>query len=179
MGKRFVVFTVGKDRPGIVAGISEVLFKMGCNIEDSSMTILKNQFAMILIVEAPEGVSKEDMEKNLLVPCRRLNLELFVKEVKSEDMEVKPIKTHCLIKVFGEDKTGIVYKVSNYLASKKINIADMRTKLSSGEKKLYAMLIEAEIPEDVDVEKMKVDLEKIAEELDVDLIVEEIPTVHM
>ncbi len=179
MGRRFVVFTVGRDRPGIVAGISEVLYNLGCNIEDSSMTILKNQFAMILIMEAPENITRENLEKNLLIPCEKLGLELFVKEVNSEDMISSPIKTHCLIKVFGEDKTGIVYKVSRYLASKRINIADMRTKLSGGEKKLYVMLIEAEIPEDVDVDTMKKDLEKIAEELDVDLIVEEVPTIHM
>jgi len=179
VGKRFVVFTVGRDKPGIVAGISEVLYQLGCNIEDSSMTILRNQFAMILIVDAPDEVARNKLEKSLSIPCERLGLELFVKEVNSEDMIPPAVKTHCLIKVFGEDKTGIVYKVSKYLASKRINIADMRTKLSGGEKKLYVMLIEAEIPEDVDVESMKRELEKIAEELEVDLIVEEVPTIHM
>ena len=31
--------SVGKDRPGIVAGISGVLLEADCNIEDSQMTL--------------------------------------------------------------------------------------------------------------------------------------------
>jgi len=178
VGKRFVVFTVGKDRPGIVAGISEVLYKLNCNIEDSSMTILRNQFAMILIVEAPDGLEEEVLYQQLKEACNRLNLELFLKHVEENGEKLIP-HTHCFIKVFGEDKTGIVYKVSRYLAANKINISDMRTKISGREKKLYAMLIEAEVPKEVDVEKMKRDLAEIARELDVELFIEEMPTVHM
>ncbi len=41
---------LGKDRPGIVAGISEVLVRADCNIEDSSMTRLGESFACMLVV---------------------------------------------------------------------------------------------------------------------------------
>ena len=46
----FSVSVVGKDRPGIVAEVSRILFEQGCNIEDSTCTILSGQFAMILVV---------------------------------------------------------------------------------------------------------------------------------
>ena len=36
----FAVTIISKDRPGIVADTTEVLFRLGCNIEDSSCTML-------------------------------------------------------------------------------------------------------------------------------------------
>ena len=46
----FAVTVISKDRPGIVADISEVLYRLGCNLEDSSCTMLGGDFAIILIV---------------------------------------------------------------------------------------------------------------------------------
>src|SRR5512140_3440912 len=46
----FAVTIISKDRPGIVADTSETLYRLGCNIEDSSCTMLGGDFAMILIV---------------------------------------------------------------------------------------------------------------------------------
>ena len=43
------VTVVGNDRPGIVAGVTEVLFEQGCNLEDTSMTILRGHFTMMLV----------------------------------------------------------------------------------------------------------------------------------
>jgi glycine cleavage system transcriptional repressor len=58
-----VISAVGKDRPGIVAGVSKVLFEAGCNLEDSSMTILEGEFAMILVVSLPEALKIEQLDK--------------------------------------------------------------------------------------------------------------------
>ncbi|MBU1209467.1 MAG: ACT domain-containing protein [Proteobacteria bacterium] len=43
------VSIIGRDRPGIVASVSKVLFQNRCNIEDLSQTAIRGQFAMILI----------------------------------------------------------------------------------------------------------------------------------
>ncbi len=176
--KRYVIFTIGEDRPGIVASVSGVLYSFGCNIEDSSMTILKNQFAIILIVAVPEEVDINKLETKLKEEAQRLGLYFLIREITGEKQPPK-WQTHCLIKIFGEDKTGIVHKVSSYLASLGVNISDMRTKISGRDTKLYAMLIEAELPEGVEVDEVEKGLEKIAQELDVDIIVEEIPTIQM
>ena len=44
--KMLSLSAIGKDRTGIVSSISEILFKLGCNIEDSTMTLLSGQFAV-------------------------------------------------------------------------------------------------------------------------------------
>ncbi len=176
--KRFVIFTIGEDRPGIVAAISGVLYRHGCNIEDSSMTILKNQFAIILIVAVPDDVDEDTLRAELEEEAKGMGLFFAMRPIDGERRGPK-YHTHCLIKIFGEDKTGIVYKASSFLASLGVNISDMRTKITSGETRLYAMLIEAEIPEGVTVEDVERGLRRVAEELDVDITVDEMPTIHM
>ncbi len=41
--------TNGKDRPGFVADISQVIYENGCNLEDSTMTGVSDEFALILL----------------------------------------------------------------------------------------------------------------------------------
>ena len=36
----YILSALGKDRPGIVADVSEVIYKCGGNIEDSSISLL-------------------------------------------------------------------------------------------------------------------------------------------
>ena len=81
MKREYVITAVGKDRPGIVAGVTEVLFDLGGNIEDSSMTILAGEFAMILIVSLPDGVVLGDVEEKLDTVRRSLHLVLSIKEL--------------------------------------------------------------------------------------------------
>ena len=54
----FAVSVVGADRPGIVAGITEVFYRLGCNIADSSCAMLAGEFAMILIISHKKPFTK-------------------------------------------------------------------------------------------------------------------------
>ena len=55
----YAVSAVGADRPGIVAAVTGVFLENGCNLEDTSMTILRGHFAMMLVVAAPDGLEQE------------------------------------------------------------------------------------------------------------------------
>ncbi len=47
---RIIIAAFGKDRPGIVAAIANVLSELNCSIEDISQTIMQEFFSMIMIV---------------------------------------------------------------------------------------------------------------------------------
>lgn len=47
---RCVISVLGKDRSGIVAGVSSVLAEKGANIDDISQTILDEIFSMTMLV---------------------------------------------------------------------------------------------------------------------------------
>ena len=45
------VTVLGHDRSGIIAQTTSILADLGLNIDDSTMTLLRGQFAMMLIVD--------------------------------------------------------------------------------------------------------------------------------
>ena len=51
---RAIVTVVGRDRVGIIAGISALLAERGVNVLDVSQTILEQYFTMIMLVDAKE-----------------------------------------------------------------------------------------------------------------------------
>ena len=51
-----IVTVIGKDKPGIIAGISGLLADLSVNIEDISQTIMSGNFTMIMSVDL--GTSK-------------------------------------------------------------------------------------------------------------------------
>ncbi len=57
-----VVTVVGKDKKGIVARISNILFENDFNILDLSQTIMQDMFTMIMLVECGDNA---DALKNL------------------------------------------------------------------------------------------------------------------
>ena len=46
-----VVTVIGKDRKGIIAKVSNILFENGVNILDISQTIMQDMFTMIMLVD--------------------------------------------------------------------------------------------------------------------------------
>ncbi|MDR2251277.1 MAG: hypothetical protein LBD98_00315 [Endomicrobium sp.] len=63
MAKYISLTAIGKDRPGLVSAVTKVLYKERCNIEDSTMTILHDQFAMILIIKVSTTISVKSLYK--------------------------------------------------------------------------------------------------------------------
>ena len=49
MEKRFIMTAFGVDRPGIVADVTEELYEYGCNLEDTTMTSMLDEFALVLL----------------------------------------------------------------------------------------------------------------------------------
>ena len=49
MKKYMILFSIGKDRPGIVDDVSSFLFERGANIEDSRMAALGGCFSMMTL----------------------------------------------------------------------------------------------------------------------------------
>ena len=71
MKKWFALSAIGHDRPGIVADLAELIYECDCNLEDSSMTILGGEFAVLLLLsgQGPET------ERLLSTACKRLEWE--------------------------------------------------------------------------------------------------------
>ena len=71
MKRWYAMAAIGKDRPGIVADLAELIFEHGCNLEDSSMTILGGEFAVLLLFTG----GGDELDSRLSAACKRLEWE--------------------------------------------------------------------------------------------------------
>ena len=165
------VTCIGVDRPGIVAGVAKVLFDLGCNLEDASSTILRGHFAMMLIVNAPKGVGPTDLEERLQEVATGLGLVVTVRPLEPASGEVRPA-TH-MISVYGADRPGIVYQVAEFLSRIGANITDLTSRvIGSPDKPVYALMIEAVLPDD----SVEPRIDALRNELDVEVSVHRLDT---
>ena len=145
---------VGSDRPGIVAAVTGVFVEHRCNIEDSSMTILRGQFAMMLVVATPAGVAAAELEAALAGPAAELDLVVTVRPLPAVEEErgtIEPGDDRWTVSVYGADRPGIVHGVASLLADQGVNIVDLSTRvIGSPEQPVYAMVMEVALPPGVD-----------------------------
>ena len=163
----FAVTAVGADRTGIVAAVTRAFVDHGCNLEDSSMTILRGQFAMMLVVDTPPGVGAGELEYALAAPAAELDLVVTVRPAAEEAGD--PIDGGSwTVSVHGADHPGIVHGVASLLAERSVNIVDLSTRVvGSPEQPVYTMVLEVTLPEDGDPHELERALEAKAGELGV------------
>jgi glycine cleavage system transcriptional repressor len=167
----YAVSVVGKDQPGIVAGITKVLFRLGCNIADSSCTMLAGEFAMILIVSHPRPFSKGHLFEELKPVCEELGMSLAVRTLHNDEVtRQEAVGEICMVSVYGADQPGIVYRVTSELAGRGINISDLNTKLvGTIDEPVYIMMLEAVLPEGETPETLETMLADLKNELNVEI----------
>jgi glycine cleavage system transcriptional repressor len=168
-----VITAVGRDGPGIVAGVSEALWRLGCNIEDSSMTLLRSEFAMILVVRRPAELAGASLEEALEGTAGRLGLRVACKELAAEEAQPEPRRGEgFLVSVYGADHPGIVYRVAAFLAERGINITDLSTRVVEGSgPPVYIMLLELDAPAEITEEALRAGLENVGSQIGVEVSV--------
>ena len=62
-----ILTVIGKDKVGIVAGVSNELLRLNINILDVNQTIMDKYFTMIMMLDLKESNSSFDVIKNSLV----------------------------------------------------------------------------------------------------------------
>ena len=177
----FAVTIISKDRPGIVTDVTEVLFRLGCNIEDSSCTMLGGDFAMILIVSHEKPFPKALLADEFRGLHERTGLTVSIRHLT--EGEICPIKEEgelCLISVYGSDQPGIVYRVTRALADRGVNITDLNPRLiGSKDEPVYVLMLEATLPQGLSIEDAAGLLEELKKELKVEIAVRAITPVSL
>ncbi len=175
----FVISAIGRDRPGIVADVSELIFECGCNLEDSSMTLLGDHFALLILLSGQGEALPERLQKG----CKRLEwdkgLTVFLSTLQGE------MPVHALhpepdyeVRVVGLDRAGIVYRTSKLLASQGINITNLHTHVEPAPttgSPVFTMVVEVSVPQELDRKVLRKELESLAQELQVEISLTKLP----
>ena len=173
---RYALSAIGRDRPGIVAGITRLLLEHGLNIEDSQATILRGHFSIVLIVAAPDGLDLNRFAGELDQEAERLGLSAIdVTPVENAGQSAEP--TH-MVSVYGGDHPGIVHAATQALADRRIDITDLNTRLledeEGDEEPLYALMMEVALPSGVSAEVLEGDLAAVGERQGVEVTLHEL-----
>lgn len=165
----FAVTAVGADRPGIVAAVTGAFAAHGCNLEDSSMTILRGQFAMMLVVDAPADVGAGDLEAALAAPGAAMGLVVTVRPATEPGVATVAAETGSwTVSVHGADHPGIVHGVAALLAEQAVNIVDLSTRVVGGAAEpVYTMILEVTLPAGTDPRELERRLVATASDLGV------------
>jgi glycine cleavage system transcriptional repressor len=172
----FAMSAIGRDRPGIVADLAELIYECDCNLEDSRMTILGSEFAVLLLLSG-QG---DEVERRLSSGCKRLEWEkrltVFFRPLDAPPPSpaAPPPGTPLECVVTGVDKAGIVARVARVIEEQGANITDLHSELrpepESGTP-MYTMRVRLVVPPEHDVVTLRRALEGVAAELRVDLSV--------
>jgi glycine cleavage system transcriptional repressor len=171
--RQVALSAIGQDRPGIVARLTRALFEQGCNLEESSMTRLKGEFAILLLVTLPDDVAAPALEKAIEPAASALGLTLLVRELAPEEMRAEDdsLTLPYTLVVYGADRPGIVFHVTEAAARHALNITDLRTRVT-GPTPVYSLIMEIEAPNELAVQAFRDDLQKLKSELHVETTLE-------
>ncbi len=163
------ITAVGRDRPGVIAGLTGALAGLDANLEDTSMTTLGGRFAMVLVVAVPEGTSTDVVAAALAEPAAALHLDVSVHPADPSDTAADERGERWTVSIHGADHPGIVHGVTQGLSELGANVVDMRTRVVGPlERQVYVMTLEVSVPATTSAEALTARLDEVAAALGVE-----------
>ena len=152
---RAVIAAIGQDRPGIIAEISEVVNDLNLSIEDSRMTVLGGEFAVLMSV-AGGTLPLQRLETKLGTLAERMDLSfLFRRTDQRSNVEGRVPYT---ISVTAMDHPGIVHRVAAFFSSQQINIHNMDTVTEPAPHTgtpIFSLVMEVEVPPEIRIVELR------------------------
>jgi glycine cleavage system transcriptional repressor len=172
MTQLIVLSAIGTDRTGVVQDISKVILACGGNIEESRMTTLGAEFAVLMLVSGnwhTLGKLERELEKlggdgNLTFTIR-----------KTAERAVKVDRVPYAVDVVSLDQQGIVFGLANFFAAHDIEIADVSTSSYAAAHTgapMFAVQMDVNIPATIHIAELRDNFHELCEQLNFDGTIE-------
>jgi glycine cleavage system transcriptional repressor len=162
------ITVLGHDRPGIIAETTRILAGLGLNLEDSTMTLLRGHFAMMLVCAGAPAAA--EVEEALAPLPADGSLSVSVREVPEEPGH-PAVGASYVLTVHGGDRPGIVSAIAEEVARVGGNITDLTTRLAGD---LYLLVAEVDLPAGVQLDALRGSLDGVAAALGVGVTLREV-----
>jgi glycine cleavage system regulatory protein len=156
----------------VVEAIADAVSRCGASWQQGRMARLAGRFSGIVQVSVPADCV--DVLKEALEGLRSDDLELALEPTRSEF--VSENYSSLVLELVGQDRTGIVRDISAALASHGVNVVELVTTCSSAPmsgETLFSASATLRCPRDVGLEALRETLELLADDLMVDISLEE------
>jgi glycine cleavage system transcriptional repressor len=188
----------------MVAAVSKLLFDLGANLEDTAMTRLGGQFAMLMLFSDGDGLRSRSDSSGVPAKGHRRNetgshcpltTEVIERAIAAHRDQLESLGLHLhvaaiddgeagaiaedtpryLIRVSGADQPGIVYAVAQSLGDRQIDITDLSSRrLMASSGPIYLLLIEVVLPADCSFTTLATDLKRLQAQLGLEIQLEPI-----
>lgn len=172
MTQLIVLSVVGTDRTGIVQDISKVILECGGNIEESRMTALGAEFAMLMLISGnwhtltklESGLDKLTEDGSLTI-----NLKKTGQPASRKDCMPYGVDVVCL------DHPGVVFGLSDFFAARDIEIAELATKQYAAAHTgapMFAVQMNISIPGSINLSQLRDEFSEFCDTENLDSILE-------
>lgn len=169
MARALVLTVIGKDRPGLVKTLADLIAKHEGSWDESRMARLAGHFAGVVQIQLPENQAEDFITALPMLADHGLSV-----SVVDSDWSLVNVDHHnaLQLEVVGQDRPGIVREISSKLAALRVSMQDLRTVIESapmsGERIFRA---EAELvpPTQISFEQIRTALEPLADDMMIDI----------
>lgn len=172
MARALVLTVIGEDRPGLVEVLADLVASHEGSWDESRMARLAGHFAGVVQIHLPEARANGLIEALPGLAERGLSV-----SVVDSDWSLAAVdhRRSIRLELVGQDRPGIVREISAALAGLGVSVQDLRTVVESAPmsgEPLFRAEAELAPPEDVAIERIRDALERLADELMVDVSLE-------
>ncbi len=170
MERSLVITLIGVDRPGLIEALAQAVVENGGNWLESRMARLAGHFAGVLRITA-EAERVAAIER-ALAQLEGLGLRTVIEAAEEPAASRERPLT---LELVGQDRPGIVRQISAVLAGFGINIETLTTDRSSAPQSgesIFRASMRLRVPDPVTTETLQRELERIAADLMVDVLLE-------
>ena len=170
---KLVISVITQDRPGIVKEISEAVNQSGCNVEDSRMMVLGGSFAILMMVSGDEACIQTLQGKEQVLSA---SLGSMVQMHLTADRSLHAEEGQpYIIEVVSLDHQGIVKELSEFVASRSINIESLNTETYAAPhtgSPMFRLEMTVNIPTTVKTSAFKNELTDYCDQKNLDVLIE-------
>ena len=172
MPQLIVISAIGNDRAGVVQDLTKVVLSCGGNIEESRMTTLGSEFAMLLLVSG-NWHTLSRLEQGLDKLCENDNLQVSIRKT-----DVKPVDENRMpyaVDVVALDQQGIVFNLANFFTTRDIEIADVATRSYAAAHTgapMFAVQMAVNVPSSIHIAQLRDEFLELCDRLNLDAILE-------
>lgn len=140
-----VIATVAADRPGIVSELSAIIHGLDLNIEDSRMTVLGGEFAVLMSISGADP-ALADLEAQLAGQAEAGGFAYLYR--RTGERTEAPRERH-RVTVEAMDHPGIVRGVTAFFSDRGVNIRELTTQTQRAAHTgapIFSISMEIEVP---------------------------------
>ncbi len=168
MTTKLVISALGADRAGIVDELSNVIYTHELNIEDSRMTVLGGEFAILLLVSGELSAIESLQAKSTDIE-QALQMRLLIKLTTESSPTDNSIPYS--VEVAAIDHPGIVNNISRFFSSRNINIVNLQTERYAAPhtgSPMFALHMTIGVSADTNIAQLREAFTEVCDELNLD-----------